>query len=72
MVCNLHFPTGTTYSNFLEFGNRRAFQERKPYQFPGRVKNSPYYCPAGARTHDKQATSPTPYSFGHREAMFTD
>ena len=25
---------------------RRAFQERKPYQFPGRMKkNSPYYCP---------------------------
>ena len=46
MVCNLHFPTGTTYFNFFyNFWNRRAFQERKPYQFPGWMKNSPYDCP---------------------------
>ena len=25
--------------------NSRAFQERKPYQFPGWMKNSPYYFP---------------------------
>ena len=53
MVYNLHFPTGTTYFRvFLEFGIEGHFKERKLYQFPGWMKNSPYYCPAGARTHD--------------------
>ena len=60
MVCNLHFPTGTTY---FWIWNWRAFQERKSYQFPGRMKSSPYYCrrpgrePTTSRTprlHNKQ------------------
>ena len=42
MVCNLHFPTGTTY---FRIWNIRAFLERTPYQFPGRMKNSPCHCP---------------------------
>ena len=45
MVCNLHFPTGTRYLRFFRIWNRRAFQERKPYQFPGWMKNSPCYFP---------------------------
>ena len=36
MVCNLHFPTETT-SEFIIW-NGWAFQEKKPYQFPGRMK----------------------------------
>ena len=37
----------------LEFGIEGYIQERKPYQFPGRMKNSPYYiAPAEARNHD--------------------
>ena len=54
--------------------NRRAFQKRKPYQFPGRMKNSHYYCPGrGAnpptpRLHNKQGVPhPTRSSIGrHR------
>ena len=38
-------------SEFFRIWNWRVFQERKPYQLPGRMKNSPYYAPAGARTH---------------------
>ena len=42
MVCNLHF---TTYFRLFWIWNRRAFQERKPYKFPGWMQNSPYYYP---------------------------
>ena len=42
MVCNLHFPTGTSE---FRIWNRRALQKRKPYQSPGRMTNSLYYCP---------------------------
>ena len=38
-------PRGLSISKKFRIWNRRAFQERKPYQFPGRMKNSPYYCP---------------------------
>ena len=38
-------PRGLRISNFFIIWNRRAFQERKPYQFPGWMKNSPYYFP---------------------------
>ena len=38
-------PRGLRISEFFRIWNRRAFQERKPYQFPGWMKNSPYYCP---------------------------
>ena len=38
-------PRGPRISEFFRIWNRRAFQERKPYQFPGWMKNSPYYCP---------------------------
>ena len=38
-------PRGLRISDFFRIWNRRAFQERKPYQFPGWTKNSPYYCP---------------------------
>ena len=38
-------PRGLRISEFFRIWNRRAFQERKPYQFPGWTKNSPYYCP---------------------------
>ena len=38
-------PRGLSISEFFRIWNRRAFQERKPYQFPGWMKNSPYYCP---------------------------
>ena len=78
MVCNLHFPTGTIRSSEFRIWNRRAFQERKPYQFPGRMKNSPYYCPGWGASPQSPAhpdfltsklRSPTPYSFGHREAV---
>ena len=55
MVCNLHFPTGTI-SEF-RIWNRRAFQKRKPGQFPGRMKNSSYYCPRSGR---EATTSRTP------------
>ena len=46
-------------SSAIRIWNRRAFQERKPYQFPGRMKNSPYYCPGRGsnprpRLHYKQ------------------
>ena len=66
MVCNLNFPTGTTYLRFFfEFGieSRRAFQERmriiciyQSYQFPGWMKNSlllprPGREPTTSRTH---------------------
>ena len=45
-------PRGLRSSEF-RIWNIREFQERKPYQFPGWMKNSPYYiAPAGARTHD--------------------
>ena len=61
-------PTRTTY---FRIWNRNAFQERKPYPFPGRLKNSPYYCPGrGANprppAHPDFLTSkcPTPYSLG--------
>ena len=52
--------------------NRRAFQKRKPYQFPGRRKNSPYYSfgwGANPRppAHPDFITSKESYtcSFGH-------
>ena len=68
MVCNLHFPTRTSE---FKIWNRMAFQKRKPYQFPARVKTPLTIAPAGARTHDLphtqtslQVRSPTPYSFG--------
>ena len=35
----------TCISEFFRIWNRRAFQGRKPYQFPGWMKNSPYYFP---------------------------
>ena len=38
-------PRGLRISDFFRIWNWRAFQERKPYQFPGWMKNSPYYCP---------------------------
>ena len=38
-------PRGLRISEFFRIWNRRAFQERKPYQFSGWMKNSPYYCP---------------------------
>ena len=38
-------PRGLRISEFFRIWNRRAFQERNPYQFPGWMKNSPYYCP---------------------------
>ena len=47
-----------------------AFQKRKPYQFPARVKTPLTIAPAGrepttSRTPDFiQVRSPTPYSFG--------
>ena len=45
-------PLGLRSSEF-RIWNRRAIQERKPYQFPGWMKYSPYYiAPAGGRTHD--------------------
>ena len=37
-------PRGPRISEFFRIWNRRAFQEIKPYQFPGWMKNSPYYC----------------------------
>ena len=55
-------PRGLRSSEF-RIWNRRAFQERKPYQFPGGMNNSPYYiAPAGRdpttsrtpRLHNKQ------------------
>ena len=70
-------PRGLRISEFFRIWNRRAFQKKKPYQFPGWTKNSPYHCPGRARTHDLpctqtslQAMSPTPYLFGHREAVY--
>ena len=83
MVCNLHFPTGTTYFKFFRIWNRRSFHVRKPYQFPGWMKHSPYYCPGrGAsprpprtpRLPNKQGVPhPTRSAigrrFGHREAV---
>ena len=43
-------PRGLHRSEF-RIWNRRAFQERNPYKFPGRMKNFPYYCPGrGANT----------------------
>ena len=63
MVCNLHFPTGTTY---FRIWNRRAFQERNPYQFPGRMKNSPYHCPG--RGANKQGVPHPTHSAIIREA----
>ena len=38
-------PRGLRISEFFRIWNRRAFQQRKPYQFPGWMKNSPYYYP---------------------------
>ena len=52
MVSNLHFPTGTTY---FRIWNIRAFLERTPYQFPGRMKNSP--CP-GQGTNQRPPAHP--------------
>ena len=56
-------PHGTT-SEFRIWN--RAFQERNPYQFPGRMINSPCFCLVGAQAHDlphtqisKQAESHT-------------
>ena len=44
-------------SSELRIWNRRAFQERKPYQFPGRMKNSPYYWP-GRGANPRPPTHP--------------
>ena len=38
-------PRGLRILKKSRIWNRRAFQERKPYQFPGWMKNSPYYSP---------------------------
>ena len=39
--------------NKLRFWKERRVQMRKPYQSPGRMKNSSYYiAPVGDRTHD--------------------
>ena len=55
-------PRGLRSSEFIIW-NIRAFQERKPYQIPGWMKNSPYYiAPVGRelttsrtpRLHNKQ------------------
>ena len=48
-------PTGRT-SKF-RIWNRRSFQKKKPYQFPGRMKNSSYYCLGPGR---EPTTSHTP------------
>ena len=55
-------PRELRISEFFRIWNRRAFQERKPYQFPGWVKNSPYYCPGRALL----VPHPTSSSIGRR------
>ena len=76
-ICSVTYtsPRGLRSSEF-RIWNRRAFQERKPYQFPGRMKNSPYYIaparrePTTARTpklHNKQGIPhPTRSAIGRR------
>ena len=45
MACNYCFPTRTMFKINSEFLKERHVQMRKPYQSPGRMKNSAYYLP---------------------------
>ena len=54
-------------SSEFRIWNRRAFQERKRDQFPGRMKDSLYYIAPTSRLHNKQGVPhPTRSVIGRR------
>ena len=65
MVCNLHFPMGTSE---FRIWNRRALQKRTPYQFPGRTKNSSCMTSRTPRLHNNMQGVPHPTRSGYGEA----
>ena len=60
---------GLIYIDISRFIVLFSYQERKLYQFPGRMKNSSYYCPGRGTNPRPPTRSPTPYSFGHRDTV---
>ena len=47
MACDYCFPTRTIVLNKFRILKERHVQMRKPYQSPGRMKNSSYYIVHG-------------------------